>query len=53
MYFDLFQFENGSLDFVNLLSKCSLGIDLSVCKVFFWDGHWFGNHVLAFHDGCS
>ncbi len=43
MHFDLVHFENGSFDFHNLLPKCSLGIDLSVCKMFFEDGHGFGN----------
>ena len=52
MHFDLLRFENGSLDFDNLPPKCSLGIDLSVSKILFWDCHGFGNHVPAFHDGC-
>ncbi len=29
-----FDLENCSFDFLNLLPKCSLGIDLSVCKIF-------------------
>ena len=48
MHFDLFHFENGSFDFHDLLPKCSLGMDLSICKIFFWEGNGFRNHVLGY-----
>ncbi len=47
--FDLVHFENGSFDFHNLLPKCSLGIDLSVCKMFFGGWPWVWKPVSGFH----
>ena len=47
MHLDLIYFKNSSFFSLNFEPKYTLGIDISVCKIFLGDDRGFGNHVLT------